>query len=102
MKVKVKGYVSGREIVVLEKEDIDIFLYFMAINVITRYRMINTVSSRGQSSKTNWFGIKSANLFSVRMDVQFSSFFTNIRKCIEIQRKNYAHYKMCMSMYKPL
>ena len=36
--------------------------------------------ARGQSSKTKWFGIKSAKLFSVRMDVQFSSFFTNIRK----------------------
>ena len=58
--------------------------------------------SRGQSSKTNWFGIKSAKQFSVRMDVQFSSFFTNKRKWIKTQRKHYAHSKMCMSMYAPL
>ena len=58
--------------------------------------------TRGQSSKTKWFGIKSATLFSVRMVIKFSSFFTNIRKLIDIQRKNYAHSKMYMSMYKPL
>ena len=58
--------------------------------------------ARGESSKTKWLGINSDKMFSVRMDAQFSSFFFNIRKWIAMQRKNYVHSKMCMSMYKSL
>ena len=42
--------------------------------------MLQLTYSRGQSSKTKWFGIKSAKVISVRMDVQFSSFFHQYTK----------------------
>ena len=63
-------------------------LLYVQYRYVFHYVAQDSTFTRGQSSKTKWFGIKSAKVFSVRMDVQFSSFVFNIRKWIAIQRNN--------------